>query len=105
MIFARKRPAAVEKPKATTPMAIIMRVWGLRKMSADMVRPTEVPRKMVTMFISSLEEVFTKRSTTPASLKMLPSMSMMIRAEASGTTRMQTIITITANTMRSALLT
>ena len=72
-------------------------------MSADIVRPTEVPRKIVTMFMSSLEEVFTRRSTTPASLKMLPSMSMMIRAEASGTTRMQTIITITANTMRSAL--
>ena len=105
MILASSTPPAVPKPKATTPIARICRVCTLRKVVAVAVAPTETPRKITTMFISSLAEVLVSRSTTPDSLNRLPSIRQAIRGAAEGTSRATNTVTTTGKTIFSRLLT
>ena len=51
MITPPARPPTVEIEKAIRPSTMMNRVWICRKLSPTMVAPTEVARKMVTMFI------------------------------------------------------
>ena len=90
-------PAAVEKPKATTPKASIERVSTRRNLSPVIVMPTDVPRNIVTTFISSFCAALLKRSQTPHSRRKLPSISIATSAETSGTSNMQNIVTTSAN--------
>ena len=53
MSLASSTPPAVPKPKASTPTTMMPSVLDDRKVEAVAVAPTVVPRKMVTMFISS----------------------------------------------------
>ena len=72
-------------PNATTPIAMIsMVVRSVRKVVAVAVAPTVMPRKMVTMFISSFCAVLVRRSATPDSLKRLPSIRQPISGAAEG---------------------
>ena len=59
--------------------------------------PTEVPRNTVTMFMVSFWAALLRRSQTPHSRMKLPSMSIPMSAETSGTSSMQNIVTISAN--------
>ena len=91
--LASSTPPAVPKPKATTPMHMILMVSQARKVLAVAVAPTEMPRKMVTMFISSFWAVLFRRSTTPLSLNRLPSIRQAISGPAEGTSRATNTVT------------
>ena len=105
MNLASSTPPAVPKPKATTPMPIMARVLGLRKVVPVAVAPTLMPRKMVTMFISSFCMVLLSRSSTPHSLARLPNIRQAISGAAEGTSRATNTVTTTGNRIFSRLLT
>ena len=105
MNLASSTPPAVPKPKATTPIPMIARVLGLRKVAAVAVAPTEMPRKIVTMFISSFCMVLLRRSSTPHSLARLPSIRQAIRGAAEGTSSATNTVTTTGKKIFSFLLT
>ena len=105
MSLASRTPPAVPKPNATTPMHMISMVWRDRKVVAVAVAPTVKPRKMVTMFISSLPAVLVRRSTTPDSLKRLPSMRQAIRGAAEGTSSATNTVIMMGKMIFSFLLT
>ena len=56
----------------------------VKNVSAFVVQPTEKPRKIVMMFISSLPAVLQMRSTTPDSFIRLPSISIPISGAEAG---------------------
>ena len=66
---------------------MMISVLGDRKVLAVAVQPTEMPRKMVTMFISSFWAVLLSRSTTPVSLNSTPSIRQATSGAAEGTSR------------------
>jgi len=105
MNLASRTPPAVPKPKATTPMPMIARVLGLRKVAPVAVAPTLIPRKMVTMFISSFCMVLLRRSSTPHSLARLPSIRQAISGAAEGTSRATNTVTTMGKKIFSFLLT
>ena len=50
----KSTPAAVATAKAISPSPTILRVSNLRNASAEVVAPTEVPRRITTMYIRAL---------------------------------------------------
>ena len=93
MNLARSTPPAEPPPKAKMPRAMISRVWSFRKLAAVAVAPTEMPRKMVTMLMSSFWAVLLRRSVTPLSLNRLPSIRQPTRGAASGTRKLTKMVT------------
>ena len=65
----------------------------LRKVSAPIVAPTLVARKMVMMFISAFCAVSESLSVTPVSRKRLPSMRQPISGAVEGRSRMTKVLT------------
>ena len=57
MSFPSRTPAAVPNMNAISPKATIFKVVALRKASADVVAPTDVPSSMTTIYISAFEAV------------------------------------------------
>ena len=49
----KSKPAAVAKQNAARPRMMILIVSKLRKLAASAVAPTQIPSRIVTMFISS----------------------------------------------------
>ena len=96
--FASISPPNVLKIKATRPSANTKRASGRKKLFADMVAPTDTPRKMVMIFINSFWAAPVNRLTTPDSLKRLPIMNMAIKGAAGGTIRQ--MINVAANGKR-----
>ena len=70
-----------------------------------MVAPTEVARKMVTIFIRAFWAVSERRSVTPHSLKRLPSIRQPTRGAVEGRSRMTKVLTTMGKTIFSVLLT
>ena len=103
MILARTTPPAVPKPKATMPISMMAMVWRLRKVRPVAVAPTDTPRKMVTMLMSSFCTVLLRRSTAPHSLKRLPSIKQAIRGAAEGTSRATKMATMMGKMIFSVL--
>ena len=68
-------------------------VLGCRKVEAVAVAPTVMPRKMVTMFISSFWAVLFRRSTAPLSLNRLPSIRQPTSGAAEGSSRLTIMVT------------
>ena len=67
----------------------------MRKVSAPIVAPTLVARKMVMMFISAFCTVSESLSVTPVSRKRLPSISQPISGAVEGRSRMTKVLTTT----------
>ena len=78
-------------------------VCQLRKVAAVAVAPTDTPRKMVTMFISSFWTVLLRRSTTPHSRIRLPSIRQPTREAAEGTRKDTKMVTMMGNKIFSVL--
>ena len=78
-------------------------VSQLRNASALVVAPTEVPRRMTTMYIMALEAVSASCPTTPDSLNRLPSISIPTRGAVEGRIRHTTIVTMMGNRIFSSL--
>ena len=74
-------------------------------MEAVAVAPTVVPRKMVTMFISSFWAVLFRRSTTPLSRNRLPSIRQPTSGAAEGSSRLTMMVTAMGKMIFSRLLT
>ena len=74
-------------------MTMILMVWRDRKVAPVAVAPTDTPRKMVTMLMSSFCTVLLSRSVTPHSLNRLPSIRQAMRGPAEGTSRATKIVT------------
>ena len=100
--MASSTPPAVPPLKAMTPNSRMDKVSILRKASAVAVAPTLMPRKMVTMLISSFWAVLLRRSTTPHSRNRLPSISRPIKGAAEGRSRETKMVTTMGNTIFSA---
>ena len=96
--FAKSNPPTVLNEKATNPKANTSRAWGLKKLSPDIVAPTDTPRKIVTIFMSSFWAALVNLFTTPDSLKRLPIMNMAISGAIGGT--MRQIISVAARGKR-----
>ena len=105
MNLASSTPPAVPRAKAMTPSSMIARVLVARKVAPVAVAPTDTPRKMVTMFISSFWTVLLRRSVTPHSLKRLPSIRQAISGPAEGTSRATKMVTTMGKMIFSVLLT
>ena len=103
MNLASRTPPAVPHMKATMPMARMPSVIGLRKDSAFAVAPTETPRKITTMFMSSFCAVLDRRSTTPHSRNRLPSIRLPTSGAALGTSRATNAVTAIGKTIFSFL--
>ena len=103
MHFAINTPAAVENPNATTPRARIDRVSTRMNLSPVIVMPTDVPRNTVTILIVSFCAALLSLSQTPHSRMKLPSISIPISAETSGTRSMQKMVTTNAKINFSSL--
>ena len=86
-------------------MPMMARVRTLRKVAAVAVAPTEMPRKMVTMFISSFCMALLRRSSTPHSLARLPSIRQAMSGAAEGTNSATKTVTTTGKKIFSFLLT
>ena len=86
-------------------MPIMARVLGLRKVVPVAVAPTLMPRKMVTMFISSFCMVLLSRSSTPHSLARLPNIRQAISGAAEGTSRATNTVTSRLLTSRRGFIT
>ena len=90
-----KIPITVPRMNAIRPSRVILRVLTLRKASALVVAPTDVPSRITTIYIIAFEVVSVSCFTTPDSLKRLPSMSIPIRGAVVGriihTTRVTTM--------------
>ena len=82
-----------------------MMVFRFRKFWATMVAPTEVARKMVTMFISAFCTVSESRSVTPHSRNRLPSIRQPTSGAVEGRSRMTKVATTMGKTIFSVLLT
>jgi hypothetical protein len=72
---------------------MILIVSHRRKTSAPIVIPTQVPRKNVTMLISSFCAMLVRRSTTPLSRSRFPPISIARSGAAGGTMRTPTNVT------------
>ena len=103
--FAIITPAAVPTPNAVTPRTTIFSVSAFRKVSAFAVAPTDTPRSMVIMFMSSFVAVFVSLSVTPHSLNRFPSISIPTSVAAGGSISETIIVTAIGNIIFSLLLT
>ena len=93
-----RSPPTVENAKAMTPRRTILRVSHVRNVVPQAVAPTVVPRQMVTILQRALEAVSERRSVTPDSLKMLPSISIPSRGATEGIRRAHTATTMSVTT-------
>ena len=105
MSLPKMTPPAVPAAKATRPRQMISRVWGTRKLSALMVMPVPVARKMVTMLHREFWAVSERRSVTPDSRNRLPSISMPRRAAMGGSSRLMRMVATMGNITRSNFVT
>ena len=103
MSLPTSRPPMVENAKAHRPSTTIFRVLAVRNWEPAVVAPTEMPRKMVTMFIRAFCTVSLRRSVTPHSRHRLPSIRQPIRGAVEGSSRMQKIETMMGKTIFSVL--
>ena len=103
MNLASSTPPALPQPKAKMPIAMILMVCQVRKVLAVAVAPTQTPRKMVTMFISSFWAVLSRRSVTPHSCIRLPSIRQPTRGAAEGTSRATKMVTTKGKMIFSVL--
>ena len=78
-------------------------VSQLRNASALVVAPTEVPRRITTIYIMALDAVSASCPTTPDSLNRLPSISMPTRGAVDGSMRHTTMVTMMGNRIFSSL--
>ena len=101
----KSTPAAVATAKAIRPRPTILSVSSLRNASAEVVAPTEVPRRITTMYIRALLAVSWSCLTTPLSLKRLPSISIPTRGAVVGRMSETTIVTTIGKNIFSSLLT
>ena len=91
--FASSTPPAVPMPNATMPIAMISSVRTVRKVEAVAVAPTVMPRKIVTIFISSFCIVLFRRSVTPHSFARLPSIRQPTSGAADGSSSATRMVT------------
>ena len=103
MMLPPMRPPAVEMPNATRPRKMIFRVSAFRKLEATMVAPTEVERKIVTMFMRAFCTVSDRRSVQPHSRKRLPSIRQPISGAVDGRSRMTKMVTMIGKRIFSVL--
>ena len=75
----------------------------MRKASALVVAPTDVPRIITTIYISALDAVSVSCLTTPDSLKRLPSISIPTSGAVVGRINTTTIVTIIGKRIFSSL--
>ena len=87
-------PPAVLNINAISPRTIILIVSSLRKESALIVAPTEMPRKIVVAFRTSFCAAWLRRSVHPHSRRRLPNISIPIRGTAGGRISPQAIVEI-----------
>ncbi len=93
MSFPNNNPPTVLKLNAKRPRPMIISVSSLRKVSAFAVAPTVTPRNIVTILINAFWAVSLSLSTTPDSLKRLPSMSIPIRGATEGRSSTHRMVT------------
>ena len=93
----------MEIEKAMRPRTMILIVLRFRKFCATIVAPTEVARKIVTMFISAFCAVSERRSVTPHSRNRLPSIRQPISGAVEGKSRITKVATRTGKMIFSAL--
>ena len=103
MSLPRSTPPAVPNMNAAIPMANMPRVSRRRNICAVAVAPTDMPRNIVTIFISSFCAVLESLSTTPLSRMRLPSMSIPTRLAAEGTSSAVNMVTTIGKTIFSVL--
>ena len=103
MSLASRTPPEVPQPKANTPMTMMIRVLGVRKVCAVAVAPTDTPSMMVTMFISSFCAVLLRRLATPDSVSRLPSIRQPTRGAAEGTSMATKMVTTIGKMIFSVL--
>ena len=103
--FAKSTPPAVPNPNAITPITNILSVSGVRNVSAVAVAPTDMPKRIVTIFISSFCTVLLSLSTTPLSRNRLPSISEPTSGAALGTSSATKSVTTIGNTIFSTFFT
>ena len=80
-----------------------MIVFQFRNASALVVAPTDVPRRITTMYIRALEAVSVSCLTTPHSLNRLPSINIPTSGAVVGRITHTTIVTITGKRILSSL--
>ncbi len=97
--FPSSTPLAVPIENAISPSPMMNSVSITRNSAADILLPTLTPSSIVTMLTSSFCAVFERRSTTPASRRRLPSMSMPTSGVAAGMESAMTIVVTTGNTI------
>ena len=98
-------PPTVANSKAMSPSTTMKMVCQVRKRSKRAVAPTEVERKMVTMFIMAFCAVSERRSVRPDSLKRLPSMRQPSSGATEGRSRQTNTVTMMGKRTFSVLLT
>ena len=103
IILPNRTPAAVPNAKAIRPNATIFKVSQFRNASALVVAPTEVPRRITTIYIMALEAVSVSWRTTPDSLNRLPSISIPTKGAVVGRIRHTTIVMMMGNRIFSSL--
>ena len=96
-------PQAVAKQNAVRPRKMILMVSTLRNLSYTAVAPTEMPRKVVTIFIRAFWAVSLRRSVTPHSRNRLPSIRQPSRGATVGSTKQVTIVTMNHAAFNTAL--
>ena len=105
MILPKITPPAVPKMNATRPRKMMSSVCGTRKLSALIVMPVPVARKIVTMLQREFCAVSERRSMTPDSRKRLPSMSMPSSEAIGGSSRLMRMAETMGKQMRSNFVT
>ena len=88
---------------ATRPKTTIFRVSAFKNASALVEAPTDVPRRITTIYIRALEAVSVSCFTTPHSLNRLPSMSIPTSGAVVGRIRQTTIVITIGNRIFSSL--
>ena len=105
IIFPNSTPAAVPNANATRPSKTMKSVSVLRKASALVVAPTDVPSMITTMYMSAFDAVSVSCLTTPDSRKRLPNISIPIRGAVVGRTIDTTIVMIIGKRIFSSFVT
>jgi len=103
MSFPSRSPPTVLNMNAARPRKTMPSVCPVKKVSALAVAPTVTPKKTVTMLISAFCTVEERRSTTPDSLKRLPSISMPISGATDGSNSTQKTVTMIGKQIFSSL--
>ena len=103
MNFASSTPPPEPMLNATTPIIRIASVCKFRNAPAVVVAPTEMPRKMVQIFINSFCTVLLRRSVTPLSRNRLPNIRQPMSGAADGNRKDTNAVTTMGKTIFSCL--